>query len=304
MDLSLEGKVVAVTGASSGIGEAIARACAEAGAKVSLGARREDRINDLAKELGGEAIVTDVSDEAQAKAFVDQTRERLGGLDVLVSNHAGMVFGNFDEVSPEDFDRSIDVTFTGAVNLIRAAMPHLERTGGTIVVTGSIMARVPLPTFSSYASAKHALRGFVATLRVELRARRSPVSISMVHPGAVDTPLWDHVSSARGVLPRNPPDLYSPETMARAIVAAAVRPRPEFTVGGEARIIEMGWAYVRPVAELVLTLVSRFYSSGRTAAPPGGLLRAPTGTGRASGGRHGRPSLWAWLRLGAPYRRR
>jgi hypothetical protein len=156
------------------------------------------------------------------------------------------------------------------------------------VVTGSIMGKVPLPTLASYAAAKHALRGFLGSLRVELRARKSPVTISVVNPGAVDTPLWDHLSAAGPIQVRNPPDLYSPETMARALVAMAIRPRPEFTVGGEARIIELGWAFARPVANGVLTLVSRYYSSGKRPAPAVGLLRGPTGEGRASGGRHGR----------------
>jgi NAD(P)-dependent dehydrogenase (short-subunit alcohol dehydrogenase family) len=305
---ALDHRRVLITGASSGVGVATAEAFARAGADLVLLARRREGLEVAARAARGygatvHVVPADVSDRPALEAAIEEAVGLLGGLDVLVSNHAGMVFGNFDEVAPEDFDRTIDVTFTGAVNAIRAALPHLERTGGSIVVTGSIMAKVPLPTLSSYAAAKHALRGFVASLRVELRARKSPVSISMVHPGAIDTPLWDTISSARAVLPRNPPDLYKPEVMARAILAAAIRPRPEFTVGGESRIIEMGWAYARPIAELVLTLVSRFYSSGHTpAVSGGGLLRVPTGSGKASGGRHGRPSLWAWLRLGRPYR--
>jgi NAD(P)-dependent dehydrogenase (short-subunit alcohol dehydrogenase family) len=101
-----------------------------------------------------------------------------------------MVFGRFTEVSEADFDRTLAVTFMGAVDVIRAALPHLEASAGTIVVTGSIMAKVPLPTFCSYAAAKHALRGFVNALRIELLRTGSPVTISMLHPGAVDTPLW------------------------------------------------------------------------------------------------------------------
>jgi NAD(P)-dependent dehydrogenase (short-subunit alcohol dehydrogenase family) len=214
-----------------------------------------------------------------------------------------MLFGDFRDVTPEDFDRTIATTFTGAVDLIRAAMPHLERTHGTIVVTGSIMATVPLPTFTAYAASKHALRGFVNTLRIELRRTKSPVSISLVHPGAVDTPLWDHLSSAGRYRARNPPDLYSPDVIARALVACAVHPRPEFTVGGEARLIELGWGLLRAPAEIVLGIVSRFYASSRQPALPGGLLREGVGTGKPAGGRHGRPSLWAWLRLGRAFRR-
>jgi NAD(P)-dependent dehydrogenase (short-subunit alcohol dehydrogenase family) len=214
-----------------------------------------------------------------------------------------MVFGTFDQVSPADFDATIETTFIGAVNAIRSAMPHLERSGGSIVITGSIMGKVPLPTFSSYAAAKHALRGFVGSLRVELRRHKSPVSISIVNPGAINTPLWDHVSSAGRLGPRHPPDMYKPEVMARGLVAAAIRPRHEITIGGEARIVELGWTFARPVAERVLAVVSRYYASGWHPAPAGGLLRQATGQGRAAGRYLGRPSLWAPLRLGRPYRK-
>jgi len=304
----LAGRRVLITGASSGVGVAAASAFARAGADVALLARSRpglERAAEAARRYGGQAhvVCADVSDRPRLEAAVAEAVERLGGLDVLVSNHAGMVFGNFAQVSPEDFDRTIDVTLGGAVNAIRAAMPHLERSRGSIVVTGSIMATVPLPTFAAYTAAKHGLRGFVASLRVELRVAKSPVSISMVHPGAIDTPLWRSVSAAGPYGPRNPPDLYSPEAIAKALVAVAIRPRPEFTVGGEARIVQLGWDLLRPVAEWVLTIVARYYASGRRLAPRGGLLREPTGDGRASGGHHGRPSGWAWLRLGRAYRR-
>ncbi|MDP9384431.1 MAG: SDR family NAD(P)-dependent oxidoreductase, partial [Actinomycetota bacterium] len=277
------------------------------GAEVALLARSRPGLEvaaQAARRYGGQAHVVpaDVSDRPALEAAVEEAVARLGGLDVLVSNHAGMVFGNFADVAPEDFDRTIEVTLIGVANAIRAALPHLERSGGNIVVTGSIMATVPLPTFASYVAAKHGVRGLVASLRLELRRNRSPVSISMIHPGAIDTPLWRNLSSAGRYVPRRPPDLYSPEAIARALVAAAIRPRAEFTVGGSARVVQLGWSLLRPVAEQVLALVSRYYLSGRHPAPRVGLLRGPVGDGRASGGFHGRPSLWAWLRLGRPYR--
>ncbi len=167
------------------------------------------------------------------------------------------------------------------------------------MATGSIMARVPLPTFSSYTAAKHALRGFLNTLRVELRTAGIPVRVSMVHPGAVDSPLWDHVSSRTGHLPSRPPDHYSPETIADALVACAISGRKEFTVGGQGRSIEVLHAFARPVAERVLSGADRFYSAGRRPAPATGLIEGLTGTGRVrGGGRFARRSLWARLRLG------
>jgi len=296
---SLEGKRVYITGASSGVGAAAADAFARQGADVALLARESEGLEVVAqraRSFGVRAFVipADLGDRAAVEAAVAQAAAELGGLDVLVSNAASMVHGNFVDVAPEDFERTVAVTFLGAVNVIRAALPELERTAGTIVVTGSIMARVPLPTFSSYTSSKHGLRGFLNTLRIELRESGSPVRIATVHPGAVATPLWENLSSATGKLVRPPPDRYTAETIAGALVVAAKRPRFETTVGLESRVIELGYAFARPVAELVLRLVSKYYRAGNApAADPGGLWESQ-GDGRPGSGR-GRPSLRSWL---------
>jgi NAD(P)-dependent dehydrogenase (short-subunit alcohol dehydrogenase family) len=297
----LSGKRVLVTGASSGIGVAAAEAFARAGAVVALTARSPDGLEAAAARVrayGGAAhvVVADLGERAQAERAVREAVEALGGLDVLVPNAAAMVFGRFAEAAPEDFERTMDVTFRGAVDVIRAALPHLERTGGAIVATGSIAAKIPLPGFSSYASAKHALRGFLGSLRVELLEQGSPVTVSMVHPGPVDTPLWGRLTSATGSLPRNPPDLYAPEEVARALVAAAARPRPEFTVGLEARLIDVLFQVAQPLADRVLVLVGKYYAGGKEPAPSPGGLWQPSGRGEAAGGHHGRPSLWSRLR--------
>ena len=299
---SLVGKTVLITGASSGVGAAAARAFAQAGADVALLARSREGLERVAEEVraqGSRALVlpADVTDQSALEGAVARTEAELGGLDILVSNAAATVFGDFGEVSKEDFDRTVEITFTGAVNAIRAALPALERRRGTIVVTGSIMTKVPLPTFSSYAAAKHALLGFVNSLRIELSADRSPVTISLVHPAGVDTPLWDHTSTAGGKLPRRPPDLYKPEVIADALVACAVRPRHDVHVGSEATIVVAGWTLARPVAERALTLVHRLYSSGRERADGRGALWEGVGTGDAKGTGRGRPSLTLPLRL-------
>jgi NAD(P)-dependent dehydrogenase (short-subunit alcohol dehydrogenase family) len=213
-----------------------------------------------------------------------------------------MAFGRFWEIDADTFDATIANTFTGPVNATRAALPHLEAAGGgSIVATGSVMARVPLPTFSSYAAAKHGLRGFLNSLRIELRSARKPVKVSMVHPGAVDTPLWDHLTSGIGLLPRRPPDRYRPQEISRALVSVAASGKEEFTVGGEARAMEVLYQLTRPGADRVLALVGRFYAAGKAPSPRPGMVFAPSGEGEASGGgRWARPSLWARLRLRDP----
>ncbi len=303
----LEGKRVLITGASSGIGAAAAHAFAVEGAHVAVLARSRSGLEAVADRVRSEGVsayvvVADVADRARVEAAVQEAVASLGGLDVLVINAAAMVFGRFWEVDAEAFDHTIAVSFRGAVDTTRAALPHLSADGGGIIVaTGSIMSRVPLPTFSSYTSAKHALRGFLNTLRIELRSAGIPVRVAMVHPGAVNSPLWDHVSTRTGHLPSRPPDHYTAETIADALVTSAITGRNEFTVGGQGRSIEVLHTFARPVAERVLGVVDRFYRAGRRTPPATGLLEGPTGTGQtAGGGRFPRRSLWAWLRLRRP----
>jgi NAD(P)-dependent dehydrogenase (short-subunit alcohol dehydrogenase family) len=303
----LTGKRVLITGASSGIGCAAAEAFGRQGCRLALLARGREGLETVAaraRARGAEAhvVVADLGDRAAAEAGVAQAVAALGGLDVVVLNAASMAFGRFWEVDVETFEGTIANTFLGNVYVTRAALPHLAADGGgALVATGSVMARVPLPTFCSYAAAKHALRGFLNSLRIELKSARVPITVSMVHPGAVNTPLWDHLTSGKGLLPHRPPDFYRPEEVARALVSVAASGREEFTVGGEARAMEVVYAFARPVANQVLALVGRFYSSGRAPAPKPGMVFAASGDGQCSGrSRWQRPSLWTRLRLRVP----
>jgi NAD(P)-dependent dehydrogenase (short-subunit alcohol dehydrogenase family) len=299
----LEGRRVLITGASSGVGYAAAGAYARAGADVALLARGEEGLEKAAAEVrlaGRRAAVcpADVTEPEALHEAVRRAKAELGGLDVLVLNHAAVAFGPFDQMPAEDFDRVVEITLLGSVNVVREVLPELERTGGTIVATGSLNAKLPLPTFSPYAAAKHGLRGFLNSLRVELAAQRSPVEISIVHPGAIDTPVWDTAHSVTGHAPRKPPEGYSPETIAGALVACTVRPRKEVTVGAEARALEALFTYARPFGELFWTAVHHYYMTGRRPMSDAGALWKASGRG-ISDAKHmlGRPSVWAPVRL-------
>lgn len=171
--------------------------------------------------------------------------------------------------------------------------------GGSIVVTGSINGLAPLPAFAAYSGAKHGLRGFVRSLRVELKGQRSRVSIALVNPGAIDTPVWRALSTATGRQPRVPPEGYRPEVIADALVASARRPRREMTVGLEGLLFSWIWR-TPPIDDLVLRLVYRYYLSGRATAA-GDPLNEPTGDGTTAGPLIGRPSLWAPIRTRIPW---
>ncbi len=300
MTQRLDGKRILVTGASSGVGLETVRLLAAEGARLAILARGGEALARIAADHAPDAVVlaVDLTDRDGVDAAVRDAVVALGGLDIVVSNAAAAVFGHVLEVHPDDFDRTVAVTFGGAVNVIRAALPHLRASRGTIVATGSLMSRVPLPTWSSYSAAKHALRGFLNSLALEEREQGTGVRVTMVHPGPIDTPLFAQASSATGRKPRVAPDAYAADVVARALVEVAIRPRPEVVLGGETRLIDLAFATVRPAAEAVLMGIDRWYRNGdEPAAHPGSLWVSPL-VGQASGGIPARDSFLAPLQLG------
>jgi NAD(P)-dependent dehydrogenase (short-subunit alcohol dehydrogenase family) len=300
----LQGRRALVTGASSGIGAVAARMLAAEGAEVALLARGDgvDAVAaDISRECGRAiALRADVGDRADLQRAVASAVEQLGGLDVVLTAAAAGTFGRFDEVPAEDFDRCVAVTLGGTVDTIRAVLPELERSGGTLVVMGSAVDTISLTLMSAYVTAKGGLASFLETLRAELRARDSAVSLCEVRPGPVDTPFWRHLTHPEGLTPPPLPPLtsYSAETVARAAVACAIEPRDTVTVGGATLALAALDRVARPVLRQGLALVARV---GRAAASSEGVpsaLWSPSGDGTTGGGLGGRPSLWAALRLG------
>jgi 3-hydroxy acid dehydrogenase/malonic semialdehyde reductase len=175
----LEGKSAIVTGASSGIGAAIARALREAGATVAAGARRTERLEaDVALEL-------DVQNETSCMQFVSRALEELGGLDILVNN-AGLGLGRdpFWESSEEDERTVLDTNVRGLIRITRLCLPHISD-GGHIVNIGSIAGREPYENAAVYVASKFAVRGFTRALRQDLLGR--PIRLTLVDPGLVET---------------------------------------------------------------------------------------------------------------------
>jgi NAD(P)-dependent dehydrogenase (short-subunit alcohol dehydrogenase family) len=290
---------VLITGASSGIGLVAAGTFAAEGARLALLGRDADTLASALREAGIEAVVVvaDLADNDAVARAVRTAVDELGGLDVLVSNAAAGVFGHFLDVEPEDFDRAVDVTLRGAINVTRAALPHLRTSRGVIVATGSLVSRLPMSSWGSYTAAKHGLRGFFNSLRIEEREQRSGVRIALVHPGIVDTPFWTRATSATGLRPLVPPDAYDARVVARALVQSAIRPRNEVMLGGVTLLGDLGFAFVRPLAESVLIAMDRWMRSGHErAAGPGALWRA-TPSPQLGAGLRPRDSLLARLQL-------
>jgi len=196
MDTDLSGRVVAVTGASSGIGEATALACAEAGAAVSLAARRTDRIDALAERIrsaGGTALAieTDVGDEAQANAFVRRTHEELGRLDVLVNNAGVMLLGPIEDAPTDEWRQMLDANVFGVLYCTHAALPLMrEQGGGHIVNVSSVAGRVARAGAGVYNLTKFGVGAFSEALRQKCVAHN--IRCTLIEPGAVDTELAGH----------------------------------------------------------------------------------------------------------------
>lgn len=197
MDIDLTGRVVAVTGASSGIGEATALAAARAGAAVALAARRTDRIEALAGTINDEggraiAVTTDVSDERQAKAFVEATIARLGQLDVLVNNAGVMLLGPILGAPTEEWRRMIDANVYGVIHCTHAALPHMvERRSGHVVTVSSVAGVRASAGSAVYNLTKFGVNAFSEALRQEVAEH--DVRVTVVEPGAVTTELRSHL---------------------------------------------------------------------------------------------------------------
>ena len=239
---AFRGQVVIVTGASAGIGQALALHLARQGAKVAVAARRAERLEQVEAEcrsLGAETLVvpTDVSDEAQCKALVEKTVAAFGKLDMLINNAGLAVTALFGDLPDLDlFRHTVDVNFYGAVNCTYYALPFLKQARGRIVAISSLGGKTAIPYNSSYCASKYGMHGFYDSLRMELR--QPGVSVTMICPWWVATEFHTALLDKDGV-PRGAErgqDLYTSKTMsakrcAEITLRAAYDRRREILMG-------------------------------------------------------------------------
>jgi NAD(P)-dependent dehydrogenase (short-subunit alcohol dehydrogenase family) len=230
-------RVVVVTGASAGVGRATARRFADEGDAVALIARGKERLEAAAREveaLGGRALMLplDVAEPEALEAAAEQVEEELGPIDVWVNNAMATVYAPVARLTPDEFRRVNEVTFLGSVwGTMTALRRMLARDRGTIVQVGSALAYRGIPLQSAYCAAKHALEGFLDSLRTELLHDRSNVRVTAVELPALNTPQF---SWGRTKMPRQPqpvPPIFQPEVAADAIVWVVENPRRELYVG-------------------------------------------------------------------------
>ena len=253
--------VVVITGASAGLGRAIAHAYAKKGACLALLARNPEALEAAAKEcllLGSPralAIPTDVSDDSAVEAAAERAQRELGPIDIWINNAMVSVFSPVKEMEPADYKRVTEVLYLGFVHGTLSALKRmLPRDRGTIIQIGSALAYRSIPLQSAYCACKHAIAGFTDSLRCELVHDRSHVQLTHVHMPAMNTWQFNWVKNR---LPNNTqpvPPIYEPEIAAHVVLAAglAKRPRREYWVGTPTIAAIVGQKFIPGLLDLYL----------------------------------------------------
>src|SRR3954449_1149844 len=256
--MSLEGKVVAVTGASAGIGRATVRELARRGADVGLIARGEERLQAAAREVleaGRRACVApaDVADAEAVERAAERIEAELGPIDVWINVAMSAVLAEVPDCTAEEFKRVTEVTYLGSVHGIQAALRRfLPRDRGVIVQVGSALSRRGIPLQATYCGAKHAIKGFLDSLRAELIHRGANVQVALVQLPGLNTPQFNWVRTRLHKHPQPVAPIYQPEVAARAIVYAAEHPRRELWVGGSTLYTILGEKFVSTAMDVFL----------------------------------------------------
>ncbi len=290
----LSDQVVVLTGATSGIGRATAREAARRGATLVLAARSEDSLRQLCDEInsaGGEAIyvVADVGNEDDVKGIAQETIRRFGWFDTWINDAGVSIYGKLLEVSDEDSRRMFDTNFWGVVYGSRAAAKYLKNRGGALINVGSTVSDRAIPVQGMYSASKHAVKGFTDALRMELEAEGAPVSVTLVKPGAIDTPFTHHAMNYMDREPSLPPPVYDAQVVAEAILYCAENPVRDMFAGGGGKAISASGHYAPRVTDrLMEATMFQLQRGDRPPRPRGqnGLHRA-AGQLRESGGYEG-----------------
>ncbi len=265
---------IVITGASSGIGLAIAEAAASAGARVMLAARNGPALADIQQRLtdaGGDVgiLAVDVADPDAADRLVAATIARFGGFDTWVNNAAAATYGTLVQTPVADQRRVFDVGYWGTVNGTLAALAHLRSRGGAIINIGSVLGDRAMILQGPYSAMKHAVKGFTDALRTEVLHDELPVSITLIKPSAMHTPYPDHARNRMGKPAKLPPVIYDPRLVARAVLFAAATPRRELTVGGFGAGAGVGDLVAPRVLDRAMALFGSRVQRSAKAPPPG-----------------------------------
>ena len=256
MENTLKDRIAIVTGASSGIGEATARALAARGAAVVLAARDEEKLRDLEVEIltsGGQAlgVKTDVSDRASVDALIDKTVTEFGMLDILVNNAGVGLSGRVAELRSEDLRHVFEVNVVGAINCIQAALPHLGP-GSRIINVSSVVGKRAIPKVGGYCASKFALNALSDSLRVEIEG---DITVTSVYPGTTQTAFRDNSRRTKDEKRGWRPPGVGPEKVAEKIARAAENGGRDVYVRFSDRLFVAGTTLLPGITDRVLKLL-------------------------------------------------
>ncbi len=239
----LDQQIIVITGATSGIGLATARAAARAGARLVLAARSEADLQTVAQQLEATGahvatVAADVAQPADVAHVADTARSHFGGFDTWVNNAGVGIFGRIEAGTMEDYRRLFDTNFWGLVNGSLEAVKHFKQhQGGALINLGSVVSDVAVPLQGVYSASKHAVKGFTDALRAELENENAPVSVTLIKPAAINTPFTQNARNYLDREPQLPPPVYAPEEVAYAILHAAAHPMRDIYVGGGGKLM-------------------------------------------------------------------
>jgi NAD(P)-dependent dehydrogenase (short-subunit alcohol dehydrogenase family) len=253
----LSEQVIVVTGASSGLGRAVARAAARHGAKVVVTARTTEALDACVREIeaaGSEALAVpgDCTVQDEVAQVVEQAVDRFGRIDTYVANAIVTVYAETYRYEPDELRRIMDVNFFGQVYGYWAVLPHLRESRGTFVSIQSALAYRGIPLQGGYCASKAALRNFFESARVELEKAGWGVDVSMVHPAAINTPQFDRDRQKIGKQPMPVPPIYQPEPFAEAVLHCCESPIRELPVGWGAQKLMWGQKLSPRAGDLML----------------------------------------------------
>ncbi|WP_166509462.1 SDR family oxidoreductase [Blastococcus sp. TF02-8] len=281
-----------VTGASSGIGRATAVQLGERGARVVLVARGRESLEEAAAEVraagAADAVVcpADVLDDEAIAAVVRSTAERFGRLDTVVHAAQVMAYGTVEEVPKEVYERVVDTAVHGTANLARHVLPLFRRQGaGHLVIVNSLLGNVATPLMGSYVTAKWGQLGLARVLQQETRDVPG-ISVSIVQPGGVDTPIYMQGASWAGSTGRPPPPVYSPQRVAARVLSTLDSPRRVVQAGFLNPLITAGFRLLPGVYDLLVgPLLQRLAIANDEVPPTEGNVFESKPEGNATEGR-------------------